>query len=89
MSKKGITYTLDKIGMCTSVICMVHCLFFLFGFDAVQRMVDSEWIEWTIIAFALLVGVFSVLSGFISHRQHFIPVLFVAGFLLLINASLW
>ncbi|MGB3467268.1 MAG: MerC domain-containing protein [Cyclobacteriaceae bacterium] len=82
---------LDKIGMCTSILCMLHCLsiplFLLFGFDVVHRIIDQEWVEWMIIAGALGIGILSFLGGFIAHRQHFIPVLFVAGFLLLINGE--
>ncbi len=85
------TISLDKIGMCTSVICLVHCisipLFFLFGFDAALRIIDQPWVEWMIIVFALFVGVVSFLGGFLTHRQHFIPVLFLAGFMLLINGE--
>ncbi len=89
--RNNLSISLDKIGMCTSVICMVHCiavpLFFLFGLDAALRVVDQEWVEWGIIGFALIIGITSFLGGFRSHRQHFIPVLFVAGFLLLVNGE--
>ena len=82
---------LDRIGMCTSVICMVHCLaiplFFLFGLDTLLRVLDQEWIEWTIIFSALVIGVVSFLGGYLTHRQHFVPVLFVAGFLLIVNGE--
>lgn len=77
--------------MCTSVVCMVHCLsipfFLLFGFDTVHRVIDQKWIEWMIIAIALTIGIASFLGGFIAHKQHFIAVLFVAGFLLLVNGE--
>ncbi len=82
---------LDKIGICTSVICMMHCLsiplFLLFGFDVILRFIDQEWVEWTIIGFALIIGFSSFIGSFFIHRQHFIPVLFVAGFLLLVNGE--
>ena len=91
MSKENSKAYLDKIGMCTSAICMIHCLIvpflLIFGFDSVLKFVDQEWIEWTIILFALFVGAISFIGGFRSHKQHFIPVLFVAGFLLLINGE--
>lgn len=91
MKKTQLTGSLDKIGMCTSVICMIHCLsipiFLLFGFDALHRLIDQEWIELAIIAFALIIGIFSFLGGFLTHRQHFIPVLFIAGFLLIVNGE--
>ena len=82
---------LDRIGMCTSVVCMIHCLaipfFLIFGFDSMLRLIDQEWIELAIIGFALIIGIFSFIGGFVSHRQHFIPVLFIAGFLLIVNGE--
>lgn len=91
MSKKQLTILLDKLGMCTSMICMLHCLsiplFFILGFDTLLRVVDQEWVESAIIAFALAIGLISFMGGFFRHRQHFIPVLFVAGFLLLVNGE--
>ncbi len=84
-------FPFDQIGMCTSVVCILHCLsiplFLLFGFDAALRLFDQEWVEWSIIAFGLVVGMISFMGGFRSHRQHFIPVLFVAGFLLLVSGD--
>ena len=81
----------DKIGICTSVICLIHCLsiplFFAFGFDSLIRLVDQEWVELMIIICALIIGIFAFLSGFLKHRQHFVPVLFLSGFLLLINGE--
>ena len=85
------TLVLDRIGVCTSVICMIHCLsiplFILFGFESILMFVDQEWVEWSIIVFGLLIGIISFLGGFLHHRQHFVPVLFIAGFLLLINGE--
>ena len=81
----------DKIGMCTSVVCMVHCMaipiLFIFGSETLLRMIDQEWVEWSIILFALLIGLVAFINGFVTHRQHFIPVLFVSGFLLLVNGE--
>ncbi|MEM7297266.1 MAG: MerC domain-containing protein [Bacteroidota bacterium] len=81
----------DKMGMCASAICMLHCLsipiLLLFGLDAVLIVVDQEWIELLIIILTFAIGVTSFLSGFITHKQHFIPVLFVAGFLLIVNGE--
>ncbi len=89
MSK--LQYVLDKIGICTSVVCLLHCLsipvFLLFGMDVVLRSINQEWVEWTIIGLALVIGIVSFLGGFITHRQHYVPVLYVAGFLLLVNGE--
>lgn len=81
----------DEMSVFVSLLCLMHCiavpLFLLFGFDFVHRLIDQEWIEWTIIGLALVVGMVAFIGGFIAHRQHFVPVLFVAGFLLLINGE--
>lgn len=89
--KKIYSSSLDKVGMCTSIICIAHCisipLFLLFGMDSLLRLMDQEWLEWVVIGLTLLIGFFSFLGGFLVHKQHFIPVLFVAGFLLIINGE--
>jgi len=88
---KNPSLLLDKIGMCTSIVCIIHCMaipiLIIFGLDTVLRVVDQEWVEWAIILFGLSVGLISFLGGFLTHRQHFVPVLFVAGFLLIINGE--
>lgn len=85
------TVILDKIGMCTSVLCIIHCLsiplFLVFGFDSMLRLIEKEWIEWVIIAIALLIGVVSFLGGYLVHRKDYIPILFIAGFLLIISGE--
>ena len=81
----------DKIGICTSVICMIHCLaipiFLIFGFESLLSLFDQEWLELSIICFALAIGLISFLGGFLKHRHHHVVVLFIAGFLLLINGE--
>jgi hypothetical protein len=70
---------------------MIHCLLLpilvIFGFDAFYLMIDQEWIELTIIGLSLFLGLFAFIGGFVKHRQHFIPVLFIAGFLLVLNGE--
>lgn len=74
-----------------SVICMIHCLaiplFLIFGFDVLLHTIDQEYIEVVIIFSALLIGCVAFFSGFKTHKQHFIPVLFIAGFLLIVNGE--
>ncbi|WP_424964215.1 MerC domain-containing protein [Ekhidna sp.] len=83
--------TPDNLGICVSLLCVFHCIaipfLVIFGLDLFLGIVDQEWIELTIIGAALLIGIFSFLSGFLRHKQHFIPILFVAGFLLIINGE--
>lgn len=90
MNKKSYLI-IDKLGMCTSFICILHCLsipiFLLFGLDVLIRAVDQEWIEGLIIGLSLMIGLISFVGGYLRHKQHFIPVLFVAGFLLIVNGE--
>ena len=90
MTKKN-TLIIDKIGICTSVICILHCLampiFLILGLDSLLLVLDQEWVELTIILLALIIGVSAFGRGFARHRQHFVPVLFIAGFLLLVNGE--
>ena len=82
---------LDKVGMCTSLVCMVHCfavpVFLILGLDSVLVVIDHEWLETGIIVGSLFIGMIAFLQGYFLHKQHFIPVLFIAGFMLLINGE--
>ena len=83
--------TIDKLGICASLLCMIHCLalplLLFLGLDAVLLLIDQPWIETTIIATSLVVGLIAFARGYLQHRQHFISVLFIAGFLLVVNGE--
>ncbi len=83
--------TLDLMGICTSFICMIHCisipLLIILGFDSILWMVDNEWVEMAILLASLLIGGIAFFRGYLLHRQRFIPLLFVAGFLLIANGE--
>ncbi|HHP7242825.1 MAG TPA: MerC domain-containing protein [Cyclobacteriaceae bacterium] len=82
---------LDKLGMCTSVVCMAHCMaipfLFIFGLDSTLSVIDNEFLELMIIFTSLAIGLVSFIRGFIQHRQHFILVLFIAGFFLIVSGE--
>jgi len=81
----------DKLGICASVTCLIHCLItpclFILGFDTLLHSLDQEWVETGLILSSFSIGVYAFIRGFLSHRQHFVPVLFLAGFLLLVNGE--
>ncbi len=81
----------DKLGMCASMICLIHCVlipfFLILGFDTLLHVFDQEWIEVGLIGSSLFIGLYSFLRGYFHHRKHFVPVLFLAGFLLLVNGE--
>jgi len=74
-----------------SVICMLHCLsiplLLILGFDALLAVASQEWLEAVIVFSALAIGLVSFLTGYARHKQHFVVVLFGAGFLLLVNGE--
>lgn len=79
------------MGMCTSIICMVHCLaipvLLVLGLESALWAIEQEWVELTFIGLSLLIGLVSFLAGYKKHKQHFVPVLFLSGFLLLVNGE--
>ena len=81
----------DTLGMCTSMLCAVHCLAIPFlmvaGAESLLFFIDSEWMEWALLLSALVIGLFAFISGVIKHKKHFFLVLFIAGFLLLITGE--
>jgi len=91
MSQKESIVSSDKLGMCTSILCMAHCLaipiLMFVGLESSIVFLDQEWIEHTLLLLTFGIGLWAFLSGLRKHKQHFIPVLFVAGFLLLLNGE--
>lgn len=91
MKKQSISLILDKSGICVSILCMLHCLavplLLILGTDSLLLMIDQEWLELLIIITSFIIGSISFMQGFFQHRQHFIPILFCAGFLLIVNGE--
>ena len=91
MIKKEEIMSLDRVGICTSLVCMLHCLvipiLLVLGVDSLIWLTSMKWMELTIIGLSFVIGLISFFGGYVRHRQHFIPVLFVAGFLLLVNGE--
>ena len=89
LSSSNSTY--DFAGVCTSVLCIIHCIsipiMLVLGLESIVAIVEVEWVEWTIIGCSLFLGLIAFYTGFIKHKQHFVPVLFVAGFLLIVNGE--
>ncbi len=79
----------DKMGIATSIICAIHCALLpaltatlpVFGVD----IVDNAIFEWSMIALAFFVGIYSLYHGFVKHHRNYIPVyIFTTGFTFLI-----
>lgn len=84
-------FGIDQLGMCTSVLCMIHCmampLLLILGMDTLLWWTENEAFELTLIGLSLLIGSISFVGGYKRHKQHFVPVLFIAGVLLMINGE--
>ena len=77
----------DKVGACASIVCAVHCLalpiLILTGADSIVRLVYSESIERALLYTTLIVALLALVQGFIKHKQHYVPILFATGCLLI------
>ena len=82
MTKKN-TLIIDKIGMCTSLGGVFHCLavsmLLILGLELLLLILNQEWIAPGIILIVPIIGISAFDSGFLRRRQHFVPALFMAG----------
>ncbi|TAF50003.1 MAG: MerC domain-containing protein [Sphingobacteriia bacterium] len=85
----GIKINWDALGISASVACAIHCavlpLFLtslpLFGVNIIENSV----FEFSMIGLALVIGVYSLRHGFLSHHHRYLPlVLFLLGMGLLV-----
>ena len=83
--------SIDQLGMCASALCIVHCMaipiLLILGVDAMLLWMDAEAMELLLIGLSLVIGLISFVGGYLKHKHHFIPLLFLAGFLLMINGE--
>jgi len=84
----------DGLGVTTSLICAIHCavlpLLFtslpLFGGD----IIHNDYFEWSMIALAFMIGVYSLSNGFLKQHSQFFPlVIFCLGFSLLLAKEIF
>jgi predicted membrane metal-binding protein len=85
---------LDKIGMTASILCAIHCAVVpllitslpLFGLG----FLANPWLEWSMILFALLIGVYAIGLSFFKHHHKRLPlILLIAGFIVIISGHLF
>jgi hypothetical protein len=78
----------DALGIATSMACAIHCAILplilsslpLFGIN----IINNTSFEYTMIAIAFVIGVYSLWHGFSKHHHRFYPILlFAAGISLL------
>jgi hypothetical protein len=80
----------DGLGVLTSLACAIHCAILplmvtslpLFGIN----IVHNQLFEWSMIALAFGVGVYSLGHGYLKHHQSIVPLaIFIAGFAFLVT----
>jgi hypothetical protein len=81
----------DKLGICVSTLCGIHCLalpvLLLVGAETWIQFVYHESVEKLLLSSALVIALIAFIPGYLSHRRHYIMVLFISGFLLLASGE--
>lgn len=91
--KTGLAARLDQAGIAASMLCALHCLSMpllagLLPLWGMSRLAD-ESVEWLLVSAALLIGLYSLLTGFLRHHRRWRSLLvFAAGAGMLLLARL-
>lgn len=78
----------DAMGIATSVLCAIHCALLPVLLSSLpllgSNVIHNDFFEWTMIAIAFFIGVFSLSHGYKTHHRKKTPVvLFSIGFFFL------
>ena len=84
----------DGLGVTTSLICAIHCAVLPLLFPSVPffggDIIHHDYFEWSMLALAFMIGVYSLSHGFLKqHRQFFPLVIFCLGFSLLLAKEIF
>jgi len=79
---------LDNIGITASTLCAIHCAVVPVLFTSLPLLglgfLANAWVEWGMIIFALMIGVYSIgLSYLRTHRQPLPLFLLITGFVII------
>jgi MerC mercury resistance protein len=85
---------LDNVGMTASILCAIHCAVVPLLITSLPLLglgfLANPWIEWSMIIFALGIGVYTIgLSYFNMHRKLLPVFLMGTGFLIIIAGHLF
>jgi riboflavin transporter FmnP len=71
----------DKLGILTSITCLIHCLLFPILGTIFPLFIElEEPVEVTLIIIAFMLGTFSFIENVIKHKFYKSLILFVLGF---------
>lgn len=74
----------DKIGIITSITCLIHCLIFPILGTMFPIFIElDEPVEISLLGIALIIGALSFLENVIKHKYYTSLILFLLGFVLL------
>jgi hypothetical protein len=82
------SYVLDKVGMWTSAICVIHCVVFpvlvTFSVFSGLAFANSHAVEYSIFSVSVLLGVISLCPSYFRHHRSIYPgLILLSGFLLI------
>lgn len=74
----------DKIGMFTSILCLIHCITFplLFSLLPTLKLVDGP-MELVLLSIAFFVGGWTMMDNIVKHQYVKSMIFFVSGFLII------
>ncbi len=80
--------------MTASILCAIHCAFVPLLLTALPLLglsfLANPWVEWSMIGFALMIGVYAIGSSYwFTHRKVLPIALMAAGFLTIIAGHLF
>ncbi|MEL6556948.1 MAG: MerC domain-containing protein [Bacteroidota bacterium] len=87
MKKNKLAGLVDKLGICLSFTCGLHCLITIallaFGSLKLHAMFESELLETVVSLGVLIVGAIAFIPRLIVTRNFYLPLIFTVGFILL------
>jgi hypothetical protein len=85
---------LDSIGMTASILCAVHCALVPLLITSLPLLglgfLANPWVEWSMIIFALLIGVYAIGFSYLRSHHRILPmILLIGGFMIIIAGHLY
>lgn len=90
MDFQKLSPRLDNIGITASTLCAIHCAVVPLLFTSLPLVglgfLANAWVEWGMIIFALVIGLYSIgLSYWRTHRRSVPLFMLVSGFVIIMG----
>lgn len=94
MDFQKLSPRLDNIGITASTLCAIHCAVVPLLFTSLPLVglgfLANVWVEWGMIIFALVIGVYSIgLSYWRTHRRSVPLLMLVSGFVIIMGGHVF